>query len=58
MSTPNENIDKAMNIEFNHEITCEININPTGDAEYASLGNAFKNIAMAMKLRNGIKKYL
>lgn len=49
MSNAKEIIEKAMNVEYNHEITAEINITPEADtAKYVSLCNAFKNIGMAM----------
>ena len=49
MSNAKEIIEKAMNVEYNHEIACEINITPEADtAIYVSLSKAFKNIATAM----------
>ncbi len=51
-------LPKVAHAEFNHEITCEININPMGEAKYASLCNAFKDIAMAMNETVYKAKYL
>ncbi len=51
-------LPKVAHAEFNHEITCEININPTGTAEYASLCEAFKDIAIAMNETVYKAKYL
>lgn len=42
-------IPKVMGVEFNHEVECLINTTPTGSTPtYASMCNAFKNIAIAL----------
>ena len=44
-----QELPKVMGVEFNHEVECLINTTPTEETPtYASMCNAFKNIAVAL----------